>query len=102
MTSQIGVVFDVPTIGVAKKLLCGEVRASPQRGMQRVLLDGELIGYALRNDAGSKPVYVSPGNIVSPDQALAVTKKFMKYRVPEPTRAAHIVAEEARRGKSHK
>jgi len=102
VTSQIGVVFDVPTIGVAKKLLCGEVGPSPQRGVHRVLLDGELMGYSLKSYAASKPVYVSPGNIVSPDQALAVTKKFMKYRVPEPTRVAHIVAEEARRGKSHK
>ncbi|MGQ9587296.1 MAG: endonuclease V [Thermoplasmata archaeon] len=102
VTSQIGVVFDVPTIGVAKKLLCGEVRVTRQRNMQQVFWDGELRGSALRNDAASNPVYVSPGNIVSQDQALAITKKFMKFRVPEPTRVAHIVAEEARRGKSHK
>jgi deoxyribonuclease V len=102
ITSQVGVVFDVPTIGVAKKLLCGEILPWPPKGASRITLDGKLVGHALLGERSGKPVYVSAGHRVSPEQAKAIAIQLLKYRVPEPTRVAHIAAEAARRGTNHK
>lgn len=102
ITSHVGVVFDVPTIGVAKKLLCGEVSRDPMKGTAKITLNGQLAGYALCGGQAERPVYVSAGHMVSQNRAKVVSLRFLKHRVPEPTRMAHIVAESARRGTSHK
>jgi len=102
IASQVGVVFGVPTVGVAKKLLCGTFSSGSPRSGLEVRLDGNLVGYAVSKKALSTPVYVSPGHLMSPGHALAVTKRFLKYRIPEPTRLAHIIAEDARRRTNHK
>ncbi|HQQ56955.1 MAG TPA: endonuclease V, partial [Mesotoga sp.] len=55
---------------------------------------GELIGYSLRTKPGVKPVYVSPGNGLSMKQALEFSLKATGiYRLPEPTRQAHILSQ---------
>ena len=101
IASQLGVVFDLPTIGVAKKLLCGQVyrqSASPQQ----IRMNGKVVGYAVSPRRGVKPVYVSVGHKLSVTQAKTVTAKYLKHRIPEPTRRAHIVAEAARYGTNNK
>jgi deoxyribonuclease V len=102
ITSQIGVVFDVPTIGVAKKLLCGEMSRGSSKGAVKIVLNGRLAGHALYGGRSQKPAFVSAGHRVSQDQARAIAVRFLTHRVPEPTRVAHIVAESARRGTNHK
>jgi deoxyribonuclease V len=102
VASQVGVAFDVPTIGVAKKLLCGTVTGTSGIGRREVRLDGKVVGYAMRMSGSAKPIYVSVGHKVSRRTAEAVASRFMKHRIPEPTRQAHIAAEGARRGTNHK
>lgn len=102
ITSQVGVVFGVPTIGVAKRLLCGEMSSSSSKGAIRVVLNGKLAGHALYGGQSERPVFVSAGHRISQNQAKAIAVRFLRHRVPEPTRIAHIVAESARRGTSHK
>ena len=80
-----GVVNDIATIGVAKKLLLGDIKQND------VFIDGIKVGKKLNK------VYVSPGNKISIETAYEITKRFMKYSVPEPLRIAHILANEARR-----
>ena len=99
---QVGVTYGVSTIGIAKKLLCGTVSRHSRRDSAEVRLDGDLIGFALTRESQTNPVFVSPGNKIDCIKALALVKRFLKYRIPEPTRLAHIVAEEARRGTNHK
>jgi len=65
-------------------------------------MDGNVIGYSLAKPGQSRPVYISPGHKVSPGQALEIAKHTSRFRVPEPVRMAHIVAEAAKRGTSHK
>ena len=101
IASQLGVVFDLPTIGIAKKLLCGELSRNLGNTCE-IRMDGRVAGYALSSGKGVKPVYVSVGHGMSSAQAKATTLKFLKHRVPEPTRRAHIVAEAARRGTNNK
>ena len=93
---------DIPTIGVAKSLLCGS--ADGKGRASRVILDGRQAGWAYRaSDRVKRPVYISPGHRVSMDTALEVSRKVTGYRVPEPIRLAHQLAtDEKRRSKINK
>jgi deoxyribonuclease V len=54
---------------------------------------GEVIGSVLRTKTGSKPLYISPGHKISTENAVAwVTVCTRGYRLPEPTRLAHLAA----------
>jgi deoxyribonuclease V len=95
LASHVGLFLDLPTIGCAKSILCGRHRSvAEEAGSHTELLDnGELIGVALRTKAGVRPVYVSVGHRI--DLALAlqwVIKCCRGYRLPEPTRLAHLAA----------
>ncbi|MCU0852575.1 MAG: endonuclease V [Thermoplasmata archaeon] len=102
IASQLGVVLGVPTIGVAKKLLCGQVSSKGFSAEKQVTIGGRLRGYALSSTPGAKAVYVSPGHMLSVDQSKDIVSRFLVHRVPEPTRLAHIAAESARRGTNKK
>lgn len=99
---QVGVTFDVPTIGVAKKLLCGNLSGALRGGVREVRVGGKVLGLAVSAGGTGSPVYISIGNKVSLSQARTILTRFMKFRVPEPTRLAHLAAEAARRSTNHK
>ena len=95
IASHLGVLTDIPTIGVAKSLLIGTHEQLPsERGAWQPLRDrGETIGAALRTRANVAPVYVSPGHRVSLPTAIHyVLACTTKYRLPETTRHAHRLA----------
>ncbi len=79
----VGVTLDKPTIGVAKRLLCGVVRPD---GF--VELDGEPLGYAI-----SKKMYVSVGNRITLKTAINLVKEVGI----EPLRLADINSKRNRR-----
>jgi deoxyribonuclease V len=55
--------------------------------------NGEIIGAALRTKLGTSPVYVSIGHKVDLETAIYwVMKCCRDYRLPEPTRLAHLAA----------
>jgi deoxyribonuclease V len=92
---HLGLLLDVPAIGVAKSRLTGE-HAMPgeDAGSRTDLRDGaEVIGGVLRTRAGIKPLYVSVGHLMSLTEAEAwVLRCCRRYRLPEPTRLAHQAA----------
>jgi deoxyribonuclease V len=92
----LGLVLDVPTIGVAKSVLVGEVAAPlpDEAGATAPLVHkGRQIGVALRSRRGANPLYVSVGHRVSPETALAWVERCLRgRRLPEPIRAAHEAA----------
>lgn len=95
LASHLGLLLDVPTIGCAKSILCGrhgELGQEP--GSYAPLLDGgEVIGAALRTKRGTSPVYVSIGHRIDLEAALHWVMACVKgYRLPEPTRLAHLAA----------
>ncbi len=95
LACHLGVMSDLPTIGVAKSRLIGTHAAVPKRrGSRRPLVDqGEVIGAVLRTRTGVSPVFVSVGHRISLDTALDyVLACCTKYRLPETTRAAHRLA----------
>ncbi len=88
---HLGLLLDLPTIGVAKSRLVGvPARVGEPRGSRADLVDGgEVIGSLLRTRERVKPVYVSIGHRIS----LAAAERWVlacatRYRLPEPTRLA--------------
>ncbi|KAF1366824.1 deoxyribonuclease V [Yokenella regensburgei] len=95
VASHFGLLVDVPTIGVAKKRLCGKFEPlSPEPGALAPLIDkGEQLAWVWRSKARCNPLFISTGHRVSQDSALAWVQRCMKgYRLPEPTRWADAVA----------
>jgi deoxyribonuclease V len=101
IASHLGVLLNVPTIGCAKSRLVGE-HAEPglERGAQTPLtLDGKTIGAVVRTRTNVKPVFVSVGHRVGLRAAVKlVLDCAVRYRLPEPTRLAHVLSNAARRG----
>ena len=98
LACHLGWLVDTPTIGVAKSRLLGEFTPPPaQRGAWAPLLDrGDVVGAALRTRRGVKPVFVSPGHRVDVASAVRLTLACtQRYRLPEPSRAAHRLASNA-------
>lgn len=95
LASHLGLLLDVPTIGCAKSILCGRHGdLGEEPGSYAPLFDGsEIIGAALRTKQGVSPVYVSIGHKVDLDAALHWVMECLRgYRLPEPTRLAHLAA----------
>ena len=91
LASHIGLLTDVPTVGCAKSLLVGHCdQPGPEPGDHTpITLKGSTVGYALRSKKGCKPLYVSPGHLLDPEEALEAVVMCLKgYRLPEPTRLA--------------
>lgn len=98
---HIGVFLDRPVIGCAKSLLVGTYREpGARRGSVSDLVDkhGQVIGAVVRTQDGVKPVFVSVGHRISLKSAVRLTLACApKYRIPEPTRLADILAARAKR-----
>jgi len=95
LASHLGLFLDTPTIGCAKSRLCGSHQTPGWKpGSYAELVDGEeTIGAALRTKLGTKPIYVSIGHKVDLETAIYwVTQCCRGYRIPEPTRLAHLAA----------
>lgn len=95
VASHFGLLVDVPTIGVAKKRLCGKFEPlSAEPGALAPLIDkNEQLAWVWRSKARCNPLFVATGHRVSTDTALAWVQRCMKgYRLPEPTRWADAVA----------
>lgn len=95
VASHFGLLVDVPTIGVAKKRLCGKFGPlGDEPGALAPLLDkGEQLAWVLRSKTRCNPLFVSTGHRVGLDSALMWVERCLKgYRLPEPTRWADAVA----------
>lgn len=95
LASHLGLFLDKPTIGCAKSRLCGSHGTPAQEpGGYAELKDGdETIGAALITRAGVSPIYVSIGHKVDLASAIYWAMQCCRgYRLPEPTRLAHLAA----------
>ncbi len=95
LACHLGVLTDIPCIGVAKSRLVGShAELPPDKGDWVPLQDrGETIGAVLRTRSRVSPVYVSIGHRVCLDTAIDYTLRCTtRYRLPETTRHAHRLA----------
>ncbi|XP_071430031.1 endonuclease V isoform X2 [Pithys albifrons albifrons] len=105
---HLGVLTDLPCIGVAKNLLQmdGVVRDELHREQIRSLqrsgdtfpltdTSGRVLGMVLRSSSNSsKPLYVSVGHRMGLDTAVRLVGSCCRYRIPEPIRQADIRSRE--------
>ena len=113
LATHMGTVLDLPSVGVAKSLLCGRPRESvdgrPEGWRTAVEADakvnapeGTVIGYAYQSrqyDSNPviNPLYVSPGHRFSAETAVDVVAALGgEYKLPEPTRLADAYAAEVK------
>src|SRR5438067_4740174 len=86
---HLGLLLDLPAIGVAQSRLIGEAgTVAGPRGSRADLVDaGDLIGSMLRTRQGVRSIFVSIGHRISLESAERwVLRCATKYRVPGPTR----------------
>lgn len=93
---HLGVLLNVPSIGVAKSFLYGEYDrgALPDEpGSTLPLFDKARrreIGAVVRTKVRTNPLFISPGHQVSVSSATRLVLECVRgYRLPEPTRNAH-------------
>ena len=116
LATHAGVVLDVPAVGVAKNLLCGEPRKSLDRKLSvgttigieaddrvETVEPGTLIGHAVQtrqyesSNRHINPLYVSPGHRVSAESVTDLVLALCdEYKLPEPTRLADSYADEVK------
>lgn len=95
IASHLGLLLDMPTIGVAKKRLCGHYNPLPKvAGQMTPLTDKQQqIGWVLQSKNNCNPLFISSGHRISQDSALKWVNLCLRgYRLPEPTRWADAVA----------
>ncbi|WP_435094377.1 endonuclease V [Halorubrum sp. N11] len=117
IATHVGVLLDVPSVGVAKSLLCGapaEPTGERPAGWRTPIRADEsvetadpdtapIIGHAFQsrqypNSRRVNPLYVSPGHRVSPATTVELVEALCAgYKLPEPTRLADAYADAVKR-----
>jgi deoxyribonuclease V len=93
LASHLGLWLDRPCLGCAKTRLTGQFKNLGRKaGSTAPLVDrGEVIGSVVRTKHAVQPVFVSVGHKIDLDSAVRVVLACSRgYRLPEPTRLAHV------------
>ncbi len=91
----LGVILNMPSIGVAKSKLWGTAREpNTNKGSYSFLFHaGKRIGIVLRTQTKVRPLFISPGHKITIATAKKIVMRCVKnFRIPEPLRLAHIVS----------
>jgi len=93
IASHFGISVQKPTIGIAKNLMLGQVKEG------KVYVDSEVLASEVITKEGSKPIYVSPGHLITLKTAAEIIKKFIRppHKLPEPLDAAHRYVDKIRK-----
>ena len=95
IASHLGLMLDIPAIGCAKSRLCGDCgMPGNEEGDYTYIKDkGETIGAVLRTKRTVKPMYISTGHKICLENAIKWVMDCCRgYRLPQPTRLAHLAA----------
>ncbi|XP_065065653.1 endonuclease V-like [Rhopilema esculentum] len=106
---HIGVLADLPTVGVAKQLFhVGGLEKNEEHtekistmlvnagdSFQLMSESNTVLGEAFKSTQDTrKPIYISVGHKISLHNAVKIVGKCCKYRIPEPVRQADIISRE--------
>uniref|UniRef100_A0A2K6SKI3 Endonuclease V n=1 Tax=Saimiri boliviensis boliviensis TaxID=39432 RepID=A0A2K6SKI3_SAIBB len=108
MACHLGVLTDLPCVGVAKKLLQVDGLENDALHKEKIRLlqaggdsfpllggSGTVLGMALKShDRSTRPLYVSVGHKMSLEAAVRLTCCCCKFRIPEPVRQADFCSRE--------
>ena len=92
LASHFGLSVNKPTIGISKNLILGEAKDN------KIYVGKKILAEQVATKEGSKPIYVSQGNMISLNTAVDVVKKYIKqpHKLPEPLFLAHHFADKIR------
>ena len=92
MASQVGILLDTATVGVANRLMLGEIMG------ETIYVEKEARGYKVITREHARPIYISPGHKISLKTSLEVIKKCLRFphKLPEPLHLAHKYGNKAR------
>lgn len=94
--SHFGLLRDVPTIGVAKRILCGTPQPKKDNWSPLIYKD-DIVGVELKTKPNTNPIYISVGHRVALETAVKLTQQCTnKHRLPEPIFIADRLATEYR------
>ncbi len=101
IASHLGVILNIPTIGVGKTLLTGRPETEIKES-RNLIHAGEIVGALWQSRKRANPIIISPGHRISVTTALLLIKQMMRknYRLPEPTRLAHELSNRQRKIRS--
>jgi deoxyribonuclease V len=90
MASHFSLSTGIPTIGIANSLIIGKEKN------EDIILNDKKIGKVLVTKPGSKPLYISPGNLISLETAYKLVSKMIRlpHKLPEPMHLAHKYVDE--------
>lgn len=93
LASHLSLATSIPTIGVANKLLYGKVKGG------KIEINGKLVGEEFVSRENARPIYISPGNLISLKTSLEIVKKLIKFphKMPEPLHLAIRYAKKIRK-----
>jgi len=100
LASHVGLLVQRPTIGCAKSRLWGhfEELGEEKGSVCPLLADGVELGWVLRSRRRCRPLFISPGHLITVAESLEVVKTCLgAYRLPLPLRAAHLLSNRLRR-----
>jgi deoxyribonuclease V len=95
LACHIGYIFDLPAIGCARRLLAGVHGPVGDKigSTQPILMADREVGLVYRSREKVKPIFISPGHKCDLTSARdMVAGSLHEYRLPEPLRVAHMLA----------
>ena len=93
LASHFGLAIGIPTIGVSNSAVDCEIKGSD------ILKNSKKVGKILVTKEGSRPMFVSPGNLISIDSAYELSKKLINlpHKYPEPMHLAGKYSREVKK-----
>lgn len=92
LASHVGLLMDIPTIGVAKRLIDGKYKLYDGNLLRIIKFNGKSVGACNRQKC------ISIGHKISLKTALDIEEKISIFKMPEPIRQAHILATRTMKG----
>lgn len=89
LATFVGLELAKPTIGVAKELLGCELSDND------ILRNGNIVGRQVRTKEHAKPLFVSPGHLITIERAATLVIESVRppHKLPEPLHIAHRIAD---------
>ena len=90
LASHFSLSADVPSVGVSNSVFGCDVKG------EDILIGGKKVGRLLKTKPGSRPLCISPGNLISIKTAYELCKDFINlpHKLPEPMHLARKYARE--------
>lgn len=104
LACHLGLWLNLPCFGCAKSRFIGKHKEPSARpgSLAPLMEKAEQLGYVVRTKDRVRPVFVSAGHLIDIASAVRVTLATVgRYRIPEPTRLAHLRVNALRRGNLH-